>query len=252
MKCSRFITNYSDCLGHVRQMIGVKGRWLLGQILSSCIHSKHFPLQHSLCLTHSQILLLISAWSSMCAARFTAQGPNYIFQLCSRLPQSKIKPTNVHFLATTLGPLGSSPWLPGWQVVWRMPAPFPLPPGELFLFSSLLFSCIRPSLSTQVHLTAPQTANCPLESTTKTNPCSPAPYRLWQQLMFFSLPVARSLTNVFMLLPLHPVSHSFGSEWVCVKAPSPANVEMSPGTKGGNPARCSWSGNQTSCSEGGG
>lgn len=68
-----------------------------------------FPLQHSLCLTFSQIPLLISAWSSVCAAHFTAQGPNYIFQLCSRLPQSKIKPNNVHFLATTLGPLGSSP-----------------------------------------------------------------------------------------------------------------------------------------------
>lgn len=68
-----------------------------------------FPLQHSLCLTFSQIPCLISARSSMCAAHFTAQGPNYIFQLCSRLPQSKIKPNNVHFLATTLGPLGSSP-----------------------------------------------------------------------------------------------------------------------------------------------
>lgn len=130
-----------------------------------------------------------------------------------------------------------------------MPAPFPLPPGGLFHFSSLLLSCIRPSLSTQAQLISPQTATCPLESTTKTNPCSNAPYWLWQQLMVFSLPIARSPINVFMLLPLRPTSHSSGSEWICVKAPCPANVERSPGTEGGNPARCSWSGNQTSCSE---
>lgn len=64
----------------------------------------------------------------------------------------------------------------------------PLSPEGLFLFHP----CIRPSLSTQVHLTSSQFANCPLEST-KMNPCSAAPYQLWQQLMGFALPVARCL-----------------------------------------------------------
>lgn len=61
-----------------------------------------------------------------------------------------------------------------------------------FPLSSLLFLCIRPSLSTQVHLISPQFANCPLEST-KMSPCSAPPYQLWQQLVVFALPVARSL-----------------------------------------------------------
>lgn len=63
-----------------------------------------------------------------------------------------------------------------------------LSPGGLFLFHP----CIRPSLSTQVHLTSPQFASCPVEST-KMNPCSAAPNQLWQQLMGFALPVARCL-----------------------------------------------------------
>lgn len=48
-----------------------------------------------------------------------------------------------------------------------------------------------------------------------------------------------------MLLPLHPVRHFSGLEWVCVKASFPANTERSPGTDVGNSARCSWSRNQT-------
>lgn len=118
---------------------------------------------------------------------------------------------------------------------------FPLLIPALFMHQAFPF---HPS-----PLNVSSTPYCPLESTTETNPCSTAPYQLWQQLMVISLPVARRLINVFVLLPLHPVIHSSGSECVCVKAPSPAKVERSPGTEGENPARCSWSGNQISCSE---
>lgn len=45
-----------------------------------------------------------------------------------------------------------------------------LPPGELFFFSSPLFPCIRPSLSTRVHLASLQTALRPLESNPNPNP----------------------------------------------------------------------------------
>lgn len=174
-----------------------------------------FPLQHSLCLTFSQIPLLISAWSSMCAAHFTAQGPNYIFQLCSRLPQSKIKPNNVHFLATTLGPLGAvhDSLADKWAEGCLHPSTFP---RRALPLSSLLFLCIRQSFSTQVHLTSSPFANCPLEST-KMNPSSAEQHQLWQQMMSFALP--------FLLLHLHPASHSSG------RAPAPANVERSTGTK---------------------
>lgn len=72
-----------------------------------------------------------------------------------------------------------------------------------FLLSSLLFLCIRPSLSTQVHLKSPQFANCPPEST-KMSPCSAPPYQLWQQLVVFALPVARCLPA-----PPSPPSESF-------------------------------------------
>lgn len=122
--CSMLITKGLFTLDVPRKWFGSKESGFWNKSYPLRLTTSMFPLQHSLCLTFSQIPLLISAWSSVCAAHFTAQGPNYIFQLCSRLPQSKIKPNNVHFLATTLGPLGSSPWLPGWQVVWRMQAPF--------------------------------------------------------------------------------------------------------------------------------
>lgn len=172
-----------------------------------------FPLQHSLCLTFSQTPLLISAWSSMCAAHFTAQGPNYIFQLCSRLLQSKIKPNNVLFLATTLGPLGAvhDSQAYKWAGGCLHPSTFT---RRALPLSSLLFLCIRPSLSTQAHLTSSQFAKCPLEST-KMNPCSAEPHQLWQQLMSFSLPSL--LLHLQQAIPL--------------KAPTPATVERSTGTK---------------------
>lgn len=113
----------------------------------------------------------------------------------------------------------------------------PLLPGGLFLFHS----CIRPSLSTQVHLTSSQFANCPPEST-KMNPSSAAPHQLWQQLMGFALPVARCL----------PAAPSLSREPFLWEGTISCQCGQEHRLKKGNPARYSWSGNRSSCSEGGG